>query len=117
MDYALILLLPILGGLMLGHWLSQKFGISPVWSVVLGILGMFAGIGIMYKRYAFPELYGEEKRPLFKKRKPAPPPGPPVNDPDKRIYYDLSDINLDENDEAGPDLSEFDRDDEDPRLK
>lgn len=116
MDYALILLLPILGGLLLGNWLSQRFGLSPIWSLVLAILGMFAGIGIMYKRYAYPELYGESRRPgLHKKRPPASPSPPPANDPERQIYYDLSDIRLDEG-EAGEDsdLDEFDREDDAP---
>ncbi len=116
MDYALILLLPILGGLLLGNWLSQRFGLSPIWSLALAILGMFAGIGIMYKRYAYPELYGGQKPPgLFKKRPKQPPPGPPANEPERKIYYDLSDIRLDDDEDGDDsDLDEFDRED-DPR--
>ncbi len=50
MEYAIQLLLPILGGLMLGDWLHRKFGISALWTIVLAILGMVAGLGILYKR-------------------------------------------------------------------
>ena len=57
MEYATTLLLPILGGLFLGLWLQNNFGVSPIWTVVLGILGMLAGLGIMYKRLTYPELY------------------------------------------------------------
>lgn len=57
MDYAIQLLLPILGGLMLGYWLTQSFGASPIWMVLLAILGMVGGIGILYKRFSYPELY------------------------------------------------------------
>ncbi len=35
---------------MLGNWLSQTYGLSPIWTVLLGVLGLFAGIGILYKR-------------------------------------------------------------------
>jgi F0F1-type ATP synthase assembly protein I len=60
-DYAIQLLLPILGGLFLGMWLTGTFGVSPLWTIVLAILGMFAGIGIMYKRLTYPELYDNDQ--------------------------------------------------------
>lgn len=50
MEYALQLLLPILGGLLLGQWLHDRFGASSIWTVILAILGMVAGLGLIYKR-------------------------------------------------------------------
>lgn len=61
MEYAIQLLLPILGGLLLGFWLTQHYGVSPIWTVVLAVLGMVGGIGIMYKRLTYPELYQDTK--------------------------------------------------------
>ena len=52
MEYAIQLLLPILGGLWLGNWLSRTYGLPPIWTLILAILGMAAGLGILYKRYA-----------------------------------------------------------------
>jgi hypothetical protein len=49
-EYAIQLLLPILGGLLLGNWLHKTFGISQIWTMALAVLGMFAGIAILYKR-------------------------------------------------------------------
>jgi F0F1-type ATP synthase assembly protein I len=67
MDYAIQLLLPILGGLLLGFWLTQHYGVSPLWTVVLAILGMVGGIGILYKRVSYPELYRDTHRTASKK--------------------------------------------------
>lgn len=50
MEYAIQLFLPVIGGLLLGNWLSKTFGFSPIWTVLLGVLGLFAGIGILYKQ-------------------------------------------------------------------
>ncbi len=50
MEYALQLLIPILLGLFLGIWLNSQFGLSMIWAIVFAILGMVAGIGILYKR-------------------------------------------------------------------
>ncbi|MBX2859847.1 MAG: AtpZ/AtpI family protein [Vampirovibrio sp.] len=49
MDSAIQLLVLTAGGLMLGVWLNQEFGLPPIWILVLAILGMVAGIGILYK--------------------------------------------------------------------
>ncbi len=50
MDYALQILIPILLGIGLGAWLHNQFDASPMWTVLFAIIGMFAGIGILYKR-------------------------------------------------------------------
>jgi len=50
MDYAIQLFLPILGGLLLGNWLHQAFGLSYLWTLLLAVLGMIGGIGVLYKR-------------------------------------------------------------------
>lgn len=72
MDYAVTLLVPIIGGLMLGLWLTNTYGLSPIWTVVLAILGMMGGIGIMYKRYAYPQLYKDKKEGAVTPVKPLP---------------------------------------------
>lgn len=51
MEYAIQLFLPVLGGLLLGNWLSKIYGVSPLWTPLLAILGMFSGLAILYKRY------------------------------------------------------------------
>ena len=50
MEYAIQLFLPVIGGLWLGNWLSETYGFPPIWTVLLGVLGLFAGIAILYKR-------------------------------------------------------------------
>jgi hypothetical protein len=55
MEYAIQLLIPVIGGLMLGMWLTNTYHASPIWTVVLAILGMVAGIGIMYRRFSVPQ--------------------------------------------------------------
>lgn len=50
MEYAIQLLLPILGGLLLGNWLHETFGFSQLWTLLLAVLGLFGGIGLLYKR-------------------------------------------------------------------
>ncbi len=50
MDYAIQLLIPIMLGIFLGVWLHDTFDASPIWTVLFAIIGMFAGIGILYKR-------------------------------------------------------------------
>jgi hypothetical protein len=55
MEYAIQLLLPVVGGLMLGMWLTKTYGIPQIWTVVLAILGMAAGLFIMYRRVSAPE--------------------------------------------------------------
>jgi len=61
MEYAVQLLLPIIMGLALGRWLENTFQLSPLWTVGLAILGMVAGLGLMYKRLTYPELYKNER--------------------------------------------------------
>jgi len=70
MDYAIQLLLPIMGGLLLGYWLNQRFGADPIWTVILAILGMVGGIGILYKRFTYPELYAQSDKEAHQKTKP-----------------------------------------------
>lgn len=50
MEYAIQLFLPVIGGLLLGNWLSETYGLSPIWTVILGVLGLAGGIGVLYKR-------------------------------------------------------------------
>lgn len=69
MEYAIQLILPIIGGLMLGDWLSKTYGISPLWTVLLGILGMAMGIRILYKRGMAEQALRQKQHPI-----PAPPP-------------------------------------------
>jgi F0F1-type ATP synthase assembly protein I len=69
MEYAIQLLLPILGGLLLGFWLTQHYGVAPIWTVVLAILGMVGGLGIMYKRLTYPELYPRDTKAPIKPSK------------------------------------------------
>lgn len=54
MEYAIQMLIPIIGGLMLGMWLTKTYGVSPIWTIVLAILGMVGGIAIMYRKFAVP---------------------------------------------------------------
>lgn len=55
MEYAIQLLIPVIGGLMLGMWLTNTYHASPIWTVVLAILGMVAGIAVMYRRFSVPQ--------------------------------------------------------------
>jgi hypothetical protein len=71
MEYAIQLILPIIGGLLLGDWLTRTYGLSPLWTVLLGILGMVMGIRILYKRGMAEQRLQKEKPPLPKK---APSP-------------------------------------------
>lgn len=50
MDYALQLLGLILLGLYAGHWLDNKTGREPLFTLLGMLLGMVLGIGILYKR-------------------------------------------------------------------
>lgn len=52
MDYAIQMLIPVLGGLMLGVWLNKTYGLPQIWTVILAVLGMVAGIAIMYRRFS-----------------------------------------------------------------
>jgi hypothetical protein len=65
MEYAIQLLLPVIGGLMLGNWLSSQYHVSSLWSVFLAIAGLFGGIGMLYKRYILlnpPRIIKKNKR-------------------------------------------------------
>ncbi len=72
MEYAIQLILPIIGGLLLGNWLTRTYGTSPLWTVILGIVGMVMGIRILYKRSLAEQALQKEQRPLPKKSS-APP--------------------------------------------
>lgn len=65
-EYAFTLLIPILGGLFLGYWLQQNYGLSAVWSILFGILGMVAGFWMMYKRF------GQNIKPVKFEKKQEP---------------------------------------------
>lgn len=99
MEYAIQLILPIIGGLILGDWLSKTYGISPLWTVLLSILGMVMGIYAFYKRgMAAQTLHkkqhsslkkGPKDKSLQKDAKTKPPtnhpdtPNPPSSEPPK----------------------------------
>ena len=106
MDYAIQLFLPILLGLMLGAWLNRTFGLSPIWMVILAILGMAGGIAILYKRYAYPELYpGQKKLPFFKpgkklKSKQDEKLSPTIQDLDD-LYQQVQEEEPEDDDEFG----------------
>lgn len=67
MEYALQLLIPILLGLFLGIWLNSQFGLSMIWAILFAIVGMFAGIGILYKRSLMSSKYTKPED--FKQRR------------------------------------------------
>tara|TARA_B100000287_G_scaffold397351_1_gene413845 strand:+ start:601 stop:888 length:288 start_codon:yes stop_codon:yes gene_type:complete len=78
MDYAIQVLIPIALGLYIGIWMHQNWGASPIWTVVLAILGLFAGIGILYKKSL---VYAErhkrkmaQEQPLVKSEEPSEDP-------------------------------------------
>jgi len=50
MEYAIQLLIPMLAGLCLGTWLTQKYHASPLWTLALGLLGFALGIGVLAKK-------------------------------------------------------------------
>lgn len=62
MEYAIELFIPFFGGLLLGAWLNRQFHVSLLWTLVLGILGFLAGLGIIYKRMTYPELYSKQNK-------------------------------------------------------
>jgi len=63
MEYAIQLLIPVVGGLMLGMWLTKTYGISAIWTIILAIAGMVAGIAIMYRRFSGSQSKVEIYRP------------------------------------------------------
>jgi hypothetical protein len=74
MEYAIQLLIPVIGGLMLGMWLTNTYHASPIWTVVLAILGMVAGIAIMYRRFSVPQDGVTTMTPPFPPPKKITPP-------------------------------------------
>ncbi len=90
MEYAIQIFLPVLGGLLLGDWLCKQFGLNPIWTVLLGILGLIGGIGVLYKRFTVDHSY-----PKFTpKAKTDLPPGKSVQDLDslyKKIHEEPAD--------------------------
>ncbi|WP_373531103.1 AtpZ/AtpI family protein [Vampirovibrio sp.] len=108
MEYAIQLLLPIIGGLWLGGWLSKTYGLSPIWTVMLGVLGLVGGIGIMYKR-SQRELNLPRYTP---KPKSQPKPSQSLQDLDS-LYKKLHETPLDEQDDE---LDGLDRDETDPNI-
>jgi len=92
MEYAIQLLIPVVGGLMLGMWLTNTYHASPIWTVVLAILGMVAGIGIMYRRFSVPQDGTSAlNMPLppkkFDKAKPTHPDAPRAHVKDLDFLY------------------------------
>jgi hypothetical protein len=83
MEYAIQMLLPIVGGLLLGVWLTENYGVSPIWTVVLAILGMVGGIGILYKRFTYPELYPNSKKSSKDEVPASPSHRPSTAEPSK----------------------------------
>lgn len=106
MDYAIQMLIPIMGGLLLGYWLNQHFGVDPIWMVILAILGMVGGILILYKRFTYPELYPQsdkQKLPnILKKstkapsgKSPAPSTSPSQQDaPEKKTAVPIEQLDF-----------------------
>lgn len=100
------LLVPILGGLLLGYWLHRQFGVSPVWTVVLAVLGMFAGLGIMYKRLMFSDLY---------KQAGEQPPETPAATPDShhpKLPWEEDGFTLDDDENTDDPWKDDDFDDD-----
>ncbi len=77
MEYAIELLLPIALGFWAGMWLHQTFNASPLWIVLFCVLGMAAGIGLLYKRLIM--TYSPKDPKTFKL---PPPPTFVDDDPD-----------------------------------
>ncbi|MGE0201045.1 MAG: AtpZ/AtpI family protein [Candidatus Melainabacteria bacterium] len=50
LDVAIQMLIPIGGGLLLGQWLENTYGFSPLWTVGLAVFGLVSGLWIVYKR-------------------------------------------------------------------
>lgn len=116
MEYAIQLLLPIIGGLWLGNWLSETFGLSPIWTVVLGVLGLAGGIGMMYKRFVL----GQKLTRFTPKPRQKPKPSQSVQNLDE-LYRKIHEEPLDENtdfDAHYPDLDKtLNHEDQPPHAK
>ncbi|MEB3206657.1 MAG: AtpZ/AtpI family protein [Vampirovibrionales bacterium] len=74
MDYAIQLLIPVLGGLMLAIWMNQKGWLSPLWVPIFPVLGLALGIGVVAKRLL---LSPSEKKSYL----PDPTESQPLNTP------------------------------------
>lgn len=72
MEYAIQLLLPILGGLWLGDWLTKTYHLPALWTMVFAVLGMVAGLGILYKRATLTPR--SPLPPSLKRKRPDSPP-------------------------------------------
>lgn len=73
MEYAIQLLVPIGLGLMLGQWLQKNVGLDAFWTVIFAIVGMFLGMGMLYKRAVEDQLRADRRKtaPLAKGKKRA----------------------------------------------
>ncbi len=73
MEYAIQLLIPLFAGLYLGKKLDQLFGASPWGIIVCAILGLAAGVFLMYRKLQYKaqkEAKAAEKQPKLPKRVP-----------------------------------------------
>ncbi len=115
MDYAIQLLLPIVGGLMLGMWLTKTYGLNPIWTVLLAVLGMIGGIGILYRRFAptpvDPKTIQSHTGKHFspEKHKPKAPQQNSVHHTELDFMYEP---HTDDDAEEWPELNALDRDDD-----
>ena len=120
MDYAIQLLLPIVGGLMLGMWLTKTYGINPIWTVLLAVLGMIGGIGILYRRFSPTPMdpktihsnTGKPSSP--EKHKPRPPQQKSVHHTELNFMYEPHDDPDKHDANDWPELDALDRDDDSP---
>jgi|GEM_PF-1626181 len=106
MEYAIQLLIPVVGGLMLGMWLTKTYGLAPIWTVVFAVLGMAAGIAVIARRFSS----GQAQLPTYKSTEVHPPrPTSHVKDLDflYKKYDDKGEDwkELDELDELDDDVS------------
>lgn len=63
MEYAIQILIPIAMGLVFGNWLTTQFGADPIWTVFLAVVGLFLGMGLLYKRVVVMGLKNKSSRP------------------------------------------------------
>ena len=105
MEYAIQMLIPVIGGLMLGMWLTKTYGLAPIWTVVFAVLGMAAGIAIMARRFSS----GQAQMPTFK-----PSGGKKDTDPSRATSH-IKDLDFlyKKYDNQGDDWKELDELDDD----
>lgn len=72
MEYAIQILLPIGLGLLLGQWLTTHYGVSALWTVIFAIIGMFLGMGMLYKRAVEDQLRAKRHRNNRTEQSPEP---------------------------------------------